>query len=414
MTVSHRSPLADWPFLALMAFRIGITLSYQIVTVAVGWHVFSLTNNVLSLGWVGLAEVVPYFATALLAGHYVDTYSRQKLTLLAAVIHTLLAAGIALFTHTPHSWTVAFLYGAVGVGGLSRAFVRPLYQALMASVLPRELYARGSAVSATAFQACLVLGPAASGLVIAGLGVTAAYGLAAALAALSLLACCFMKTVYDLPQATPAPVLSSIREGLKFVFGHNIILAALSLDMFAVLFGGAVSILPAFIAEVLQGDPTMLGLLRAAPAIGSTVVGVALARFTVDRNAGAILLWCVAGFGVCIIGFGLSTSVHMAFACLLLSGAFDGVSVVVRSTILQLSTPDDMRGRVSAINGIFIGSSNELGAFESGMAASALGLVPSIVAGGVVTLLVVLVTDRKAPGLRRLNMGDLVGTHVRS
>ncbi|MDH4394999.1 MAG: MFS transporter [Limnobacter sp.] len=401
------SALRSLPFIQLMLFRIGITLCYQTLSVAVGWHVFDLTKDVMSLGWVGLAELIPYFATALVAGHWVDTYSRKKLTILAGLTHVILALAIALFTADEHAWTVAFLYAAVAVGGLARAFVRPLYQTLIASVLPREDYARGAAVSTTTFQACLVLGPATSGLVIAYGGVNSAYMLAAAFALVGLIAGWMLKEVYAVHQAKPGPIVQSIREGLSFVFKSNIILAALSLDMFAVLFGGAVSLLPAFISEVLQGDPSVLGYLRAAPALGSTIVGLVLAKFMLDRYAGKILLLSVVAFGLCIIGFALSTTVVMAFVFLFLSGVFDGVSVVVRSTILQLCTPDEMRGRVSAINGLFIGSSNELGAFESGLAASMLGLVPSMVVGGVITVLVVGVTDRLAPALRKLNMSDL-------
>lgn len=407
MQTTSKSALSSRAFIQLMTFRMGITLSYQTLAVAVGWHVFDLTKDVMSLGWVGLAELIPYFATALVAGHWVDTYPRKKLTILAGATHVALALAVAFFTVEPHAWTVAFLYSAVAVGGLARAFVRPLYQSLIASVLPREEYARGAAVSSTIFQACLVLGPAASGLVIAYGGVTSAYLLGAAFAFVGLLAGCLLREVYPVHQAKPGPIVQSIREGLSFVFKSNIILAALSLDMFAVLFGGAVSLLPAFISEVLQGDPSVLGYLRAAPALGSTVVGLILAKFMLDRHAGKILLLSVIAFGLCIIGFGMSTTVSMAFLFLFLSGVFDGISVVVRSTILQLCTPDEMRGRVSAINGLFIGSSNELGAFESGLAASMMGLVPSIVFGGIITVLVVGVTDKLAPSIRKLHMSDL-------
>lgn len=401
------SALRSLPFLQLMLFRMGITLSYQTLSVAVGWHVFDLTKDVMALGWVGLAELIPYFATALVAGHWVDTYPRKKLTILAGFTHVVLALAIAFYTVEPHAWTVTFLYAAVAVGGLARAFVRPLYQSLIASVLPREDYARGAAISTTIFQACLVLGPAASGLVIAYGGVGSAYLLGAGFALVGLIAGWLLREVYPVHQAKPGPIVQSIREGLSFVFKSNIILAALSLDMFAVLFGGAVSLLPAFISEVLQGDPSVLGYLRAAPALGSTLVGLVLAKFMLNRHAGKILLVSVVAFGLCIIGFALSTTVSIAFLFLFLSGVFDGISVVVRSTILQLCTPDEMRGRVSAINGLFIGSSNELGAFESGLAASMMGLVPSIVFGGFVTVLVVAVTDRLAPRLRKLHMSDL-------
>jgi len=214
--------------------------------------------------------------------------------------------------------------------------------------------------------------------------------------------------VTELPAALErAPVFASIHEGLRFVFGHQILLGALALDMFSVLFGGAVALLPAFIKDILHAGPEALGILRAAPAVGAVLVGVWLSRRPPEHNAGRLLLTAVAGFGLCIIGFALSRHLWLAALMLMLSGMCDGVSVVLRSTILQLATPDHMRGRVSSINGIFIGSSNELGAFESGVAARLLGLVPSIVFGGCMTLLVVAATSRLAPRLRRLDLREL-------
>jgi MFS family permease len=202
-------------------------------------------------------------------------------------------------------------------------------------------------------------------------------------------------------------VFASIHEGLRFVFGHQILLGALALDMFSVLFGGAVALLPAFIKDLLHAGPEALGFLRAAPAVGAVLVGVWLSRRPPEHNAGRLLLTAVAGFGLCIIGFALSRELWLSAALLLASGLCDGVSVVIRSTILQLATPDEMRGRVSAINGIFIGSSNELGAFESGVAAKLLGLVPSVIFGGCMTLGVVAATARLAPKLRRLDLRQL-------
>ena len=204
-----------------------------------------------------------------------------------------------------------------------------------------------------------------------------------------------------------APVFQSIRDGVRFVFGHQVLLGALALDMFAVLFGGAVSLLPAFIKEILHYGPEGLGILRAAPALGAVIVGTWMARNPPDRNAGRTLLYAVAGFGACIVGFGLSTHFWLSAAFLFASGLCDGVSVVLRSTIMQLATPDEMRGRVSSINGLFVGSSNELGAFYAGSMARLLGLVPAVVLGGFVTMGVVAVTARKAPVLRRLDLSDL-------
>ncbi len=381
------------------------------VTVAVGWQMYQITHNVLSLGLIGLAEVIPYFAMALIAGYLVDHQSRKLLAMVAGGVHVALALMVTLTASNESAWMEYFLYAAIGLAGMARAFVRPLFQALFSAVLPRDAYERGSALSASIFQACMMTGPALSGLIIAHAGLSYAYGLATVFAVIASAAVIAMQVAPHIRPLQVQPIFKSIGEGLRFVFGHQIIVAALSLDMFAVLFGGAVSLLPAFIKDVLNADPSVLGFLRAAPALGSTLIGLVLVRFPIDQKAGVILLACVAGFGVSIIGFGLSSTAWMAFVCLLVSGLFDGVSVVLRSTILQLCTPDDMRGRVSSINGIFIGSSNELGAFESGLAASMLGLVPSIVFGGVITLLIVLFTSRQAPQLRQLSISSLKEMH---
>jgi predicted MFS family arabinose efflux permease len=245
------------------------------------------------------------------------------------------------------------------------------------------------------------------GLLVAWGGNTLAYLVAAGFAAAAAIAIISLRVTE--PPAPPerVPIFKSIGEGLRFVFNNQIVLGAQALDMFSVLFGGAVALLPAFISDILQLGPEALGLLRASPAAGAVLVGLWLARRPPKRNAGRLLLFAVAGFGLCIIGFAISRQIWISALMLMLSGMCDGVSVVLRSTILQLATPDEMRGRVSSINGIFIGSSNELGAFESGLAAKLLGLVPSVIFGGTMTLAVVGVTAWKAPKLRRLNLQDL-------
>jgi MFS family permease len=257
------------------------------------------------------------------------------------------------------------------------------------------------------FQLGLVLGPAMGGVLVAWAGKAAAYGVAAVLAVAAGLALLAMRVADARPEGQRAPIFASIGEGLRFVFGHQILLGALALDMFAVLFGGAVALLPAFIKDILHAGPEALGILRAAPATGAVLVGAWMARHPPERDAGRLLLFAVAGFGLCIIGFAVSRNLWLSVALLLASGLCDGISVVLRSTILQLATPDSMRGRVSAINGIFIGSSNELGAFESGLAAKLLGLVPSVVFGGCMTLGIVGVTAKLAPKLRRLDLREL-------
>ncbi len=397
----------NFAFFKLLSFRILIVLAYQIVAIVVGWHIYELTHDTLALGLVGLAEALPYFCCALFAGYAVDHYSRRMFGVLACVMLFLTALTLAALSSgwlpgKPSWW----IYGAIAVTGVARAFIGPTYSALFALILSRDRYARASGIGSAVFQFGLVAGPALGGVLVGWSGKTTAYSVAAGLCLAAALALLLLR-IKQPPPAQSAPIFSSIAEGFRFVFSNQIILAAQSLDMFAVLFGGAVSVLPAFIHDIFHYGPEGLGILRAAPAIGAVITGLILARYPVNAHAGRLLLGAVAGFGLCMIGFALSTHFWLAGALLVLSGVFDGVSVVMRTTILQLATPDAMRGRVSAINGIFIGSSNELGAFESGVMARLMGLVPSVVFGGVMTLTVVAATAKWAPKLRKLELDQL-------
>jgi MFS family permease len=385
---THAAPLRNPGFRGLMLYRICSILSYQVVAVTVGWHVYELTRDPWMLGLIGLAEVLPYFCVAPFAGYLVDQLPRRKLGWLAE-------AGI---------WPI---YVAIALTGAVRAFLGPVYNALFARVLPRMHFASGASLGSIVFQAGLVIGPAIGGVLIGWAGMPVAYAVAAGFALVAAVAVARLRVTEPPLALQRAPVFASIAEGARFVFGHQILLGALALDMFAVLFGGAISLAPAFIQEILHYGPEGLGILRASPALGAVAVGIWLARHPVQRHAGRILLAAVAGFGLCIIGFGLSTSFWLSAFWLLCSGVCDGVSVVLRSTILQLATPDGMRGRVSSINGLFIGSSNELGAFYAGSMARLLGLVPAVVLGGFVTLGVVAATAWKAPRLRRLDLREL-------
>ncbi|KGQ18515.1 Drug:proton antiporter [Lysobacter dokdonensis DS-58] len=402
------SPLRNRAFLELLTYRILAMLSYQMVAVTVGWHIYEITGDPLALGLVGLAEVIPYFCVAPFAGYLVDNLKRRRLGAMAcaglAITATLLVSFAAGWTAAAGTWLI---YAAIALTGTVRSFLTPIYNTLFARVLPREQYARGAGLGSVVFQLGLVLGPAFGGVMVAWAGKTAAYGVAAAFAMAAGLALITMRIDEPHIPAERAPIFASIGEGLRFVFGHQILLGALALDMFAVLFGGAVALLPAFIKDVLHAGPEALGILRGAPAAGAVIVGLWMARKPLEKHAGRVLLIAVALFGVCIIGFALSTHLWLSVALLFASGLCDGVSVVLRSTILQLATPDAMRGRVSAINGIFIGSSNELGAFESGLAAKILGLVPSVIFGGCMTMSIVGITAKFAPKLRRLNLKDL-------
>jgi MFS family permease len=399
-------PLSNRSFLKLLAFRIQIVLAYQIIVVVVGWHIYELTHDPLALGLVGLAEVLPYFACALFAGYAVDHHSRRMFGVLAGLLTGLnalvLVATTVMVPDNPALW----IYGSIACGGVARAFISPSYNSLFALVLPRDQYARAAGVGSSIFQVGLVVGPALGGALVAWASMTIAYAVSAALA-MSAAVTLWSLRVKEPPPAKSSAMFSSIGEGLRFVFGNQIILGAQALDMFAVLFGGAVAMLPVFVQEIFHYGPEGLGILRAAPAVGAILVGIILARHPINTHAGRWMLVAVAGFGVCIISFALSSYFWFAAFLLVLSGICDGVSVVLRTTIMQLATPDAMRGRVASINGIFIGSSNELGAFESGLAARVMGLIPSVIFGGTMTLAVVATTAYLAPRLRKLDLKQL-------
>lgn len=391
----------------LLTYRIFMVLAYQTMTVAASWHIYQITRDPLSLGLIGLAEVIPYFASALFAGYCIDHYSRRWFGVLAACL--LGVVGLALATISAGYIVgdiVFWIYVSIGVTGLARAFIAPSYSALMAIIIPRESYAKAAGVGSSVFQIGLIAGPAIGGLLVGFASTTVAYVFSAVMCVCAMLALLSLR-LKEPPSADTAPVFTSIKQGLTFVWNNQILFGAQMLDMFAVLLGGAVAMLPAFITDIYQLGPESLGLLRAAPAIGALCVGLYLARHPINQHAGRYLLWAVAGFGVCIICFGLSKNYWLAGVFLAFSGAFDGVSVVLRTTIMQLATPDGMRGRVSAINGIFIGSSNELGAFESGVAARLMGLVPSVIFGGAMTIGVVIITAKLNPALKKLELIQL-------
>ncbi|WP_407910023.1 MFS transporter [Lysobacter claricitrinus] len=395
-------------FVALMGYRILTILSYQIVSVAVGWQIYQLTHDPLKLGLIGLAEVIPYFCVAPFAGYLVDHLPRRKLGM--AACFGLAATPLVLMLVTTQAVPTSrllLMYCAVGLTGTVRSFLGPVYNALFGRVLVREQYTRGASIGSIVFQSGLVIGPAIGGALVGAGSVVVAYAVAMALAIAAALSVVSLRVTEPAQQLQRGPIFRSIGEGIRFVFSHQVLLGALALDMFAVLLGGAISLAPAFIRDVLHRGPEALGILRGAPALGAVLVGLYLARRPLEKHSGRILLGAVAGFGLCMIGFGLSTSFWLSAAILLLSGMCDGVSVVLRSTILQLATPDEMRGRVSSINGIFIGSSNELGAFWSGAMARIMGLVPSVVFGGCMTIAVVASTAWRAPRLRRLDLREL-------
>jgi MFS family permease len=394
-------------FLKLLAYRVLLILAYQIVAVVVGWHIYKITRDPWSLGLIGLAEALPYFSCALFAGYAVDHYSRRLFGIFSGIALTLNALTLtAVSTGWIGDDPLPWIYGSIVLIGIGRSFIAPTYSALFSLIFTRDQYARASGIGSSAFQCGFMLGPALGGILVGWASMSTAYAIAAVLC-LGATLCLLGLKVKQPPPAESTPVFTSIGQGLRFVYGNQVLLGAQSLDMFAVLFGGATAMLPAFIHDIFHYGAEGLGILRAAPAVGAVVIGVILTRHPINLHAGRWLLSAVAGFGICIIGFALTSNFWGAAILLLMSGLCDGLSVVMRSTIMQLCTPDDMRGRVSAINGIFIGSSNELGAFESGLAAKLMGLVPSVIFGGVMTLVVVGATARAAPKLRQLELHQL-------
>ena len=406
---AHQSanPLRNLSFFKLLSYRVLMVLSYQIMAVVVGWHLYQITHDPLSLGLIGLAEIVPYFCTALFAGYAVDHYARRNFGVSSSF--TLMLSALLIYAVTAGKLSgdpTLWIYGAIALIGLARAFIAPTYSAIFASIMPRQEYARGASIGSAAFQFGLITGPALGGLLVGWTSLEVAYLVSAGLACASGIALLTLK-VHTPKVVAEKAIFSGIAEGVRFVFNHQVILSGQALDMFAVLFGGAVAMLPAFIHEVYHYGPEGLGILRASPAIGAIITGAYLAKHPIYEHAGKKLLISVAGFGVCIIAFALTPHFWFAALLLMLSGVFDGVSVVLRTTIMQLATPDHMRGRVASINGLFIGSSNELGAFESGVMARLMGLIPSVIFGGLMTLGVVGTTATLAPKLRNLNLKHL-------
>jgi MFS family permease len=381
-----------------------LTFAREAQIVVVGWQVFAITGDPLSLGLIGLAEAIPLLGLALYAGHVADRLPRRAVALAGTV--AMIAAAIALLALTSQSsfltgeriWPI---YLVVLLGGIGRAFVRPAVSALGAEVIPRELYPNGVAWRTSGWHLAAVAGPAAGGMIYGFAGAVTAYTTVIVLMTLSLAALATVRHRVRPIAPEEEPALESIKQGLRFVINEPVLLAAMTLDLFSVLFGGATALLPVF-AKMLGAGPEGLGLLRAAPALGSIGVAVFLAHRAPLRRSGATLLVAVAIFGGTMIGFGLSRYFYLSFALLLLGGAADGISVVIRGLLLQSRAPDHLLGRVSSVNQIFISASNELGAFESGVAARLLGVVPSVLFGGVMTIVVVVLTAWRAPQLRRM------------
>ncbi|HKH82907.1 MAG TPA: MFS transporter [Gemmatimonadales bacterium] len=392
-------------FRRFVSSLMAMTVATQIQAVVVAWQIYDLTHDPLSLGLIGLAEAIPFIGVALFAGHVADRVSRLRISLVALASLFLCSVSLLCFTLSPRIITVARvwpIYLVIFVSGIARSFLQPARTALGAELVPRELYPNAVTWRSSTWQFATVVGPALGGLVYGFGSARWAYGLDAGIMAIAFLSLAAMRHTPKIKTVSDEAFLTSLMTGVRFVRSQPVIVGALSLDLFSVLFGGAVALLPVFAAEILHVGAQGLGILRASPAVGAVVMSLLLAHLPPLRRAGRTLLISVALFGLCMIGFGLSRNFLLSIALLAASGMADTVSVVVRSTLLQVLTPDHLLGRVSSVNAIFIGSSNEIGAFESGTAARLLGTVPAVVLGGLATLVVVAVTAVKVPTLRRL------------
>lgn len=413
------------PYLALrfrefnifLIARFTMVFAWSMQFIVIEWQVYSMTKDPLSLGIIGLMEVVPAVSIALLAGHIVDQREKRKLLLLCLLGFSLISFGLFALsdpslTMKMNTSTILYaIYFLVFLGGIVRAFLGPTIFSLMALIVPKRAYPNAATWSSTTWQMASVLGPTLAGFSIGWIGV---HWSMCIIFGFSLMALISILQIAPKPIMNPKigePIGASLREGLRFVFNSKAIFGALTLDMIAVLFGGAIALLPIFAQDILQVGAEGFGILRAAPAVGAAITMIGSTRFPVHRAAGQKLLWAVFGFGVSILVFGLSTSFWLSVFALFMSGALDGISMVIRQTILQLKTPDSMRGRVASVNSMFVGSSNELGAFESGLTAKLMGTVTAVVFGGAMTLATVGLTALISPSFRKLDLSNEVAEH---
>ncbi|MEP4883645.1 MFS transporter [Maribacter dokdonensis] len=404
-------------FNIFLLVRFAMVFAWSMQFIVIEWQVYTITKDPLSLGIIGLMEVIPAVGMALFAGHIVDQKEKRNLLMKCIFGFSVISFGLFMLSlpsvlETYETKTILYgIYALVFCGGLVRAFLGPTIFSLIALIVPKKIYPNAATWSSTTWQMASVLGPALAGFSISIIGV---HWSMCVIFGFSLLALTALFNISKKPILNPKigePVLQSLKEGLTFVFKTRAVLGALTLDMIAVLFGGAVALLPIFAQDILHVGSEGFGVLRAAPAVGAAITMLGSTRFPLHKNAGKKLLLAVFGFGVCMIVFGLSTYFWLSVIALFLSGAVDGVSMIIRQTILQLKTPDNMRGRVASVNSMFVGSSNELGAFESGVTAKLMGTVTAVVFGGSMTLLTVGLTAIVSPKFRKLDLQKDVEDH---
>ncbi len=401
------APLYEKEYRLFIIARFFYIMALRMVTTVVAYKLFQITRDSFSIGLVGLSEFVPVFVLALYAGYKIDRSDKRTLLLKGIFSYALCIIGLIVVT-TPafevnrhKSFLEISFYVIIFFTGVIRSFAGPTSNAIIAQLVPRNMLHFAANISSTTWLSASILGHASAGFFIAWFGVNATFYI---ILAYILIGVFFIAKIKKKPvMHTDATIKAwgSVKEGLRYVFNHKVMLGAISLDLFAVLFGGAVALIPEFADRILQVGPKGFGFLNAAIDIGAASILVFNTFYPLRQKQGTILLFAVTGFGLCIIVFGLSTIYWMSFVALLMAGMLDGISVVIRGTILQLTTPDEMRGRVSAVNSMFINSSNELGQFESGFTARLFGAPMAVLFGGFMTILVVIITWIKAPGLRK-------------
>jgi len=406
-------------FNIFLMVRFVLVFGWSMQFIVIEWEVYSLTKDPLSLGIIGLMEIIPALTMALFAGHIVDQKEKRNLLATCIAAFSLISFGLFLLTWPKivDNWStnsiLYSIYALVFFGGFLRSFFGPTIFSLVALIVPKKIYPNAATWNSSTWQMASVLGPATGGLLISDIGVHWTLCLIFGLVMFSLLLLLQVKRKPILNPKIGEPVMQSLKEGVRFVFKTRAILGAITLDMVAVLFGGAVALLPVFAQDILKVGSEGFGVLRAAPAVGAFLTMLITAYIPISRNAGMKLLMAIFGFGTCIIVFGLSSIFWVSVVALFFSGVTDGVSMVIRQTILQLKTPDHMRGRVASVNSMFVGSSNELGAFESGLTAKLMGTVTAVVFGGTMTLITVLTTGFVSPSFRKLDLTKDIEEHER-
>lgn len=396
-------------FRLLFTGRFITSFGNQMVSFAIGWELWLRTDNEFALGLVGLVQVIPVILLSLPAGHVADRYNRKRIVIVTQILLAICSLGLAALSFTQGPLTLIYLC-LLGIG-IARSFNDPATSTLLPQSVPPNIFTSAATWSSSSWQLAAIIGPAVAGVIVALLNnVTIIYVLDAIGAGIFLVLIIMFRG-REIALSHKAATLESLLEGLRFIQRTKVILAAITLDMFAVLLGGAVTLLPVYATDILKVGATGLGIMRAAPSIGALIMAVALAHLPPFKQAGRTLLIAVAGFGLATIVFGLSTSFWLSVAMLFLLGGLDNISVVIRSTLILTRTPDEMRGRTSAVNSIFIGASNELGGFESGSVAALIGPVLSVVVGGIGTILVVLGIAKvwpELPDMKTLDAPEMV------